>query len=65
MADKNINKNFQTPIAQLPSKISGTSFDDYVLIGKKGDQLTVYSSGSDTDTTNWLDQYQSELENAD
>ena len=52
-SSSNIQRNYETPISQLPSQINSSSFDDYVLVGKKGDQYTVYSS-SDKETTSQL-----------
>jgi hypothetical protein len=64
--DSKVDTNYGTPLSELPSKIgSASSFDNYVLIGKQGSNITVYSnSNDDTQVTNLLDQFTDSLQTA-
>jgi hypothetical protein len=54
-----IQSNLNTPFNELPSAVSGQSFDSYVLIGKKDEQVTVWSnSDSDEGIRDTLDTYE-------
>lgn len=52
----NVSKNFSTPISQLPNKLTATTFDSYLLIGKKGNNVAIYSNDDETTAENWLNE---------
>lgn len=52
---KNVfSRNFNVPISQLPNKLTSTTFDDYVLIGRKDDKIAIYSNSDESTLENWL-----------